>query len=399
MRLQVFKKKRLFLSVWLIVGLAVVGSLVSGPGLAQSEKAEELKVVRIGLIPYFDFMGVALQKALGLDREMGLKIELVNFVDDKTPLAALARGSLDVAALCIEVIPPLLVQIPDTRVFTSMTQFKGFMVIGREKDVQSGKIKTFPQLEEELGDFKAAQRAFFAQMKGKTIPLLEVARVGTLSAMLDNASLAVADMTVINFGDDAKAATAFARGTGDFYFGSLPQQINLLKDPQFVKLVGWKGIGPAAVWYGSNYVALEGWVENNKDTVMKLAAMHYRATRYIHEKTDEVVSVMIDYLNSMAATGLTAEDGKNFIGEYLAFRPIEESEKEVYNPDSPAYWKKPIDFYVKLLEEEGKLEKGAFTTEQFVIQEKIFYELLNNPELMAWIEKPLEEIGKPLTLD
>lgn len=389
MRLKVFKKKKLFPSISLVVALAVIGPLMLGPKPAKAQKAEELKTVRIAVRPYFDDMVVPLQKALGLDRELGLKLEVVDFLDDKSSLAAMVRGAVDITCISIHIVPPLLTQIPDARVFLNMTQFCGFMLIGRKKDVETGRIKTFWQLEEELGDFKAAQKAFFAQMKGKKICILAVMHASTLSAMLANAGLTLKDMEILDFADDAKAGSAYARGVGDFYFGSLPQQINLLKDPDNVKLVGWEGIGPAGTYYGANYIALENWIENNQDTVLKLAAMHYRATRYIHQKSDKVVSEMIGYLNKVAATGLTVKDGKLFIGEYLAFRPIEESKKTVYNPDSRAYWTVPHEFYIHLLEETGDLKKGQFKTEEIVIQEKIFYELLNSPELMAWIEKPL----------
>jgi hypothetical protein len=54
--------------------------------------------------------------------------------------------------------------------------------------------------------------------------------------MLENADLTLDDITILDFADDAKAAAAFLRGEGDFYYGSLPQGSNCSRNQTMSRL-------------------------------------------------------------------------------------------------------------------------------------------------------------------
>jgi ABC-type nitrate/sulfonate/bicarbonate transport system substrate-binding protein len=374
-----------------MISMVLLVSVLIGSGFAAfAEKPEgEVEQIKIGVLPYFDYQPYVGAHAIGLDNELGLEFDLIPFPNENSGIRALITNSIDVCEGSVNVIPNIIPQTPELRVFMSITQFKGFVVIGRKSQVDRGEIKTIEMLEEEKGNFKAAQRAVFAQMRGKTFCLNKASYAGITSAMLENADLTLDDVRILDFADDAKAAAAFLRGEGDFYYGSLPQEIRLLKEPDFVAIAGNEAIGPAGLWF-SNAFVMKDYMDANMDTIMKLVAIHYRVMRYMHEKPDEVLPAMVDFLNKAAATNLTVDDAKNLIKNFEDFADLERSKTTVFGgPQSPNYWKKSVDYYIRQNEDMGNIERGSVKAEDFVNQEEIFNQLLMNRELVDWINKPL----------
>jgi hypothetical protein len=134
---------------------------------------------------------------------------------------------------------------------------------------------------------------------------------------------------------------------------------------------------------------MEDYLDENKDTIMKLAAIHYRAIRYMHEQPDKILPAMVDFLNKASAGNLTVDDAKNLIANFEDFATLERSKDTVYNPNSPNYWKISVDYYIKQNEKTGNLAPGSVKAEDFVIQEQLFNELLQDKKLVDWINKPL----------
>ncbi len=349
-----------------------------------AEEEEQITKVRIAVLPYFDCMHLVVAPKLGMDEELGLDFEFVPFTDQPTAIRAMVRGEVDVIEGGLMSSIPLYPEVPDLRFFFTNNQFKGFMVVGRK-----GQVKTFEELlKEKNGDFSAAQRAVFEQMRGKMFCLTVVNNLPTVAAMLDNVGMSVDDVEVKDFANPTLAANAIIRGVGDFYVGSLPQEMKLLKmKDQFVNVASGEVLGPAGQWFSNTY-ALEKYVRKNYDVILKLTAINYRVIRYMHEKQDETLSVQIDYLNEHAATALTLEDAKFMFNNLLDFQTLESSQEKVYNPDSAVYWKKGFDFYVKKNEKLEKIPAG-FPAEKCVIQEEIFHELLQDEKLINWINSPL----------
>ena len=374
------KRKNLLLLIAFTVVFSMAGFLTFAEG-----PDEEFQTIKVGVLPYFDYQPFVGAHEIGLDRELGLDLELIPFPNENSGVRALVTGSIDVCEGSVDVVPNIIPQTPELRVFLNVAQFKGFQVIGRE-----GKVKVFDDiLREKGGDFDAAVKAVYSQLDGKTFTINKTSYEGTVSSMLENADLTLDDVTILDFADDAKAAAAFLRGEGDFYVGSLPQQVRMLKEPGFVAVSGNETIGPGGLWF-SNAFAMEDFVNENKDVILKLAAIHYRTIRYMHEKPDLILPAMVDFLNKSAATNMTVAEAKNLMEKFIDFFTLESSKTSVYGGSkSPTYWKTSVDYYIKQNEDMGKLSPGAVKAGSFVIQEKIFNELLKDRELIDWINKPL----------
>ncbi len=384
------KKHKKALAALICLCFLGIGYFASARPQAEGAMAtQELKVVRMGVLPYFDYQPFVGAHAIGLDKELGIDLNLIPFPNENSGIRALVNNSIDICEGSVNVIPNIIPQTPELRVFLNITQFKGFVVVGRKQDVAGGSLKTFDTLLQETGSFESAQREVFAQMKGKTFCLNRASYEGITSAMLENADLTLNDVRILDFADDAKAAAAFLRGEGDFYYGSLPQEIRLLKEPDYVAVAGNEAIGPAGLWF-SNAFAMKDYLEGNMDTILRLAAIHYRTVRYMHEQPDKVLPAMVEFLNRTAASNLTVEDAKNLIMNFEDFATLERSKTTVYGgPDSVNYWKTSVDYYINQNVKTGNLQEGAVKAEDFVLQEQIFNMLLQNQELVDWINKPL----------
>jgi ABC-type nitrate/sulfonate/bicarbonate transport system substrate-binding protein len=362
---------------------------VSPTAFATGTGESGMKVVKVGILPYFDYQPLVGAQAIGLDKEMGIKLELIPFPNENSGIRALVTNSIDICEGSVDVVPNIIPQTPELRVWRNITQFKGFVIIGRAKDTASGRLKSFDVLLKEKGDFASAQRAVFAQMKGTIFCLNKASYEGITSAMLENANLTLDDIKILDFADDAKAAAAFLRGEGDFYYGSLPQEIKLLKEPDYVAIAGNEAIGPAGLWFSNSFVMKE-YLDKNMDTIMKLAAIHYRVVRYMYEQPDKVLPPMVDFLNKASAGNMTVNDAKDLMRDFEDFATLERSKTTVYGgPSSPNYWKISVDYYIKQEEKNGNITPGSVKAEDFVIQEQLFNKLLQEKKLVDWISKPL----------
>jgi ABC-type nitrate/sulfonate/bicarbonate transport system substrate-binding protein len=369
-------KKILF---FVLTFLFLFGFLINS-GFTQ----ENMITVKMGVMPYLDYTPFVAAHELGLDKDLGINLDLIPFPQESAGIRALVTDSINVCEGSVNVLLTVVSQTPDLRVFLNVCQFKGFVFIGRK-----GQTKTFNELMEEIKDFKIAQVKVFEQMKGKKFILNKTSFGGMLKGALSNAGLTLDDVEIIDFADDAKAAAAFLRGEGDYYTGSLPQEVKLLSEDGFVAVAGNEAIGPGGLWF-SNAFAPEEYINNNMDIILKLTAIHYRTMRYLKEQPEKVIPLMVDYLNKAAATNMTVEEAMNLAKVFTDFQTLEDSKNGVYGgKDSPSYWKKSVDHYIAENEALGNIEKGKVKADVFVIQEEIFGKLLENETLVNWINKDL----------
>ena len=362
-----------------IIAAPVLAAIIGGLALAQDT------VVKMATLPYLDYTGFVGAHALGLDKQQGIELQFVPFPLEAPATQALERGSIDVGQGALGSLVPILPQATDLRVVMNDVQFKGFVFVGRE-----GKIKAFSSLLSEYdGDFQKAQQATLEQFKGQTFVLVKSSFEGILKSTLEQVGLTLDDVKVLDFQNDAQAAAAFLRGTGDLYTGSLPQEIRILKEPGYVAVAGNEVLGPAGLWYSNTFTTAK-YLADNHDTVMKLIAVYYRFMRYLSEEPDKALPPMIDYLNKQASSNVTLEDEKAILSEFEDFATVESSKSGVYDPNSALYWRKAMQNFVTQNESLGKIPQGAINIDDVVVQEKLFNELLNNKELMDWINSPLD---------
>lgn len=363
-----------------IFALAACLAVSAVLALAGIASAQDLKTVRVGITPYFDYMPWVVAKEMGLDKQVGLDIELVTVATTPQGVAAMRQGSVDVVSSCHVCDFPLYKSVPSLRSWLITDQFKGFIVIGRKG------AETYDSTVAAGSTAAAAKEAILKGFTGKTFALMPASFRPLLSSALSQVGMKYEDVKILEFGDDAQAALAFQRGEGDYYMGSLTQEIKLLGSPdKYVSIGGQEILGAAGLWY-STMSSTQDWLEENEETVLKLSAIWFRMARYMAERFDETAPKLVAVNNQRAAASFTMDEFKTMY-QLLTFPTVELAGDTVFNPSSDLYWKRSVDFYQK--QNAGDLPEGVSPGDN-ALEESYFKKLQANAELMGWIDSPLK---------
>ena len=283
----------------ILAAMTVAAGLLFG---ASGVQGGEQAVVRVGMTPFFDYQFFSVAKEYGWDKQLGLDLQFQWLTQSGPSIQALANGSLDTVNTCVVCNFPFYESVPEMQNFLTVNQFKGFVVIGRV-----GQSKSYDELLAQLGSADKAKMAAIQQMKGKTFPVYLANYKPLITAVLEQAGMELKDVQTINFADDEKAALAFIGGNGEFYMGGLPSEINLLMNhsDQFKLIGGAEILGPAGLWY-SNVASSQKWLAANEDAALKIMAMSYRYNRYVQEKIDVVMPIVVKAMNDHSGVATDA---------------------------------------------------------------------------------------------
>jgi ABC-type nitrate/sulfonate/bicarbonate transport system substrate-binding protein len=334
------------------------------------------------MTPFFDYQFFSVAKQFGWDKELGLDLQFTWLTQSGPSIQALANGSLDTVNTCVVCNFPFYESVPDMQDFLTVNQFKGFVVLGRQ-----GQSKSYDEFLKELNDPAKAQKATIEQFRGKTFPEYLANYEPLLTAVLGQADMKITDIKTVNFADDEKAALAMIGGTGDFYMGGLPSEINLLQNhPDQFKLIGGAEIlGPAGLWY-SNVASSKQWLEKNPEAALRLMAMSYRYNRYVQEQSDTIMPIVADAMNAHSGVATPAKDLKFIFDTFLSFRTYQQDKETAFNPTSPLFWENSAKYYVKNSKD---LPAGADYNKQNPLNDW-FNQFLQRKDLLGWVDAPLK---------
>ena len=357
----------------------VIVMLVTTVGFAAAQTRRT--IVRVGMTPFFDYQFFAVAKEFGWDKELGLNLQFTWFTQSGPSTQALARGSIDTVNTCVVCNFAFYQSVPQLTDFLTVNQFKGFVIVGRK-----GRAKTYQEFLKELGDPTKAQVATIQQFKGTTWPEYRVNYEPLIKGVLEQGGLKLEDIKIINFADDEKAALAMIGGTGDFYMGGLPSEINLLfRHPdKFILIGGAEILGPAGLWY-SQVASSKAWLSKNPDAALKIMAMSYRFNRYVRERPAQVLPIVRKSMNAHSGAGITLDELEFIFRTFLEFRTYQKEKAETYNASSPLFWGRSAEYYVKQSKE---LPAGADYRRNNPLEEW-FGKFLARKDLVTWVDKPL----------
>lgn len=354
----------------------------AAPAEPEAPAEQELTKVRIGSLPFFDYTLLVAAKGVGLDKEMGLDFEIVPFALENVAVQALINGSIDIAQGSIASFYPVWPQTPELRHFLNNDQTMGFTIMAR---TGSG-LKSFDEmLEEHGGDYDAAQKATLAQMKGLKIATLEANYLGTINGALAAGGLESGDLEIMNFANDGQSCAAFQSGECDLYMGGMNNTLVLLEQPdQYFSLAMGNELGVGGFWL-SGTATTEEYLTENRDTVMKIMAVHYRACELLKQDPETFVPYQLDYLREHASSDLTLEQGVMAMQELVDFETLDASKDTIYNPESPLYWRNYADYYLDQNYSSGAIPEGSINIDEVVLQEQLFFEFLEHEDLVDYV--------------
>ncbi|MCL5986392.1 MAG: hypothetical protein M1371_07475 [Actinobacteria bacterium] len=363
---------------------AEVAATTAAPETVVVEKTveveKELTPVNVGTAPYSMFQLPHATKDLGFDRDIGLDFTVKEYTSTSPATKALIRGEVDIVTHDIPELVPFIKTAPQVKTIAPLDLFKGFIFIGRK-----GEWKPWDELVQEMG-LEKAKEFRLNEFKGKTflgIPF----RFALISDAVAQVGLTDKDYVAKTYADDQLAATAFIGGDGDVYTGSLPQEIELLKQPdKYVNLGGQEILGPMGLWYG-NIATTDKYLADNREAVLRYLAAQFRSIRLFNEQPDKIVPILNENLRRVTGTEGTDEDYIELETVYDQFITIEWAKENYFNPDSPYYWKIAADYNIKVAADSGVIDK-VVPAEEFMPQDDLFNELIGRQDLMDYINKP-----------
>ena len=370
------------LLAWVDTELGTIGSEPEPTPPPVLTLGDQLVPVRVGMTPFFDYQFWSVAKEFGWDKELGLDLQFTWLTQSGPSIQALAGGELDMVNTCVVCNFPFYESVPEMVDFLNVNQFKGFVVLGRQ-----GQSKSYQEFLTELGDPEKAKVAAIEQMKGKTFPVYLANYEPLLTAVLEQGGLTLSDITTINFADDEKAALAAIGGEGDFYMGGLPSEINLLMNhPDQFKLIGGSEIlGPAGLWY-SNIASTKDWLASNPEAAYRIMALSYRYNRYVQEKFDVILPIVVEAMNAHSGVATDPVELKFIFDTFLDFRTYQQDQETAFNPESDLYWEQSAKYYV---ERSKDLPEGA----DYLLTNPMnewFEQFLQQQVLLDWVDAPLE---------
>ncbi|WP_226534278.1 ABC transporter substrate-binding protein [Microbacterium paraoxydans] len=333
--------------------------------------------------PLHQYVAWEFAEQSGMAEELGLDLEFTYLPQVDTAVQSLARGDLDMISTCGACNFPYLAQSPDLRDALIISQFKGFILVGQDG------APSYDALVEEGARPEDARQEVFDYLKGRTFVLRESAFGALVNGLLDEAGLTRDDVTILDVADDARAGQAFLQGQADFYMGSLAQESKLLRDypDRAVNMGGAEILGPGGLWYDTMAVD-QDWLDENPETMVKMAALWARVARYVTEKPDDVVPLITELINKNSGSTFSDEEIEQLLNDFLGFATLDRWENDTYNPNSDLYWKKSIDFYAAQNVTDGVLPESV-DVDQHYVDEEIYNQLTGDQDLLDWVNAPL----------
>ena len=350
--------------------------------LSQNINAQDnIAHVRIGITPYSMYQIWKVAKDFSFDKEFGLDFSIVELSQNAPGINAMLNGELDVSSNAMPQLIATKQNAPEITLLSPLGYFKGFIFVGR-----NGQTQAIDDLIDSLGPLNAKEFQL-KEMKGKTFVIVPIYKSMILDAIAQ-VGLTENDVKFLNFADDQKAAVAFINGSGDFYIGSLPQERRLLEmSDQYVNAGGSEILGPAGIWYDIDCTTKK-FLSENRETALKVLAAKYRSIRFFEEHPEQFAQKAVDSLNKLTGSEFSINEYVLLQTIYDDFLSIEDVLIGCFNPSSPLYMKKPVEYNIKMSIESGDIKDPYSPEEIYKEAEDLFYELLTRRDLLEKIYAP-----------
>jgi NitT/TauT family transport system substrate-binding protein len=316
--------------------------------------AADLTKVRVGTMPYQDYLSIYIAQQKGWFKEEGIDVDIITLDWYDNVNEALAGGSIDIGSSTPDSRLAVYQTYPGAKLAFLGFSFEAFGLIADPK-----KFKPAEQfLADNNGDKNAAVRDAMAQTKGKKICFPTTGGTTTLvETALSMANLTLKDIQVIDLDAD-EALQAFYAGQCDVFMAGLPQRQRALKDgykilvsasslpPKASELVGW--------------AATNSFAEAHPDAVLAFMRGWYRGMQFIKSNPNEGFDIIVKEVNKLHGKGMTVADLAS------AWQTIElfpndacEAQKFFFAPTGDRYWRAAYDAVMESYVRQGKYKEAV----------------------------------------
>lgn len=381
------------MSMWIALLLLVAGALIGvgcggdedggDTGGESAELPAEHRIpetsVKFGNAEFIDHTDAILGVEQGWFEDVGITLEPEPAGALYTPsdhASVLLSNRVDVQSTNYQILLPALNKTDELRMFAYGDFFIGFALMGDDK------FKSFSEFKDEGMDDQEALKAAAEQLRGNTLTWSPDPAVrGFGRTVFQSAGVEQSEINLESL-NDAQGVQLMLAGRADFQIGGAPTRVTLEKE-------GFKPIVTAADLTGIveppyessaelAAVSTNGWGttqeywESDPDTVMRLASVKWRISKYIAENPDEAAPVHVQQLNRAAGTDLSPEDAKIIYRSVDPYIPFEEQGDLWFNPDKPTYELTMIQASINQAEDAGTLDEGKVNPEDVTIAHLVY---------------------------
>ena len=270
--------------------------------------------VRFGMLPYGDHTYAIIGAKQGWFNEVGIDLEYRPIkIEEAVPF--LLNSSLDTASCPPGVIIAAYATNPGAVSYVFGDMFQGYAIMAQP----GGGYKSVSEFMQGGLSRAAAVRATVRQMSGKVFAYPPEAGVKPFVDL----SLAAGELTQRDFKplviDDPLTVTAMRNHQADFQVGGVPSHIVLEKDG-FKPLLTSNDIASAAKpspdspelssIFPDGWACTRKYYEQHKETVLRMASVNFRITRFIDDHPDQAIALHMPYLAQVTGQGFSTADGQ-----------------------------------------------------------------------------------------
>lgn len=350
-------------------------------GTAQAPVVPQVSV-NLAISPYIDQSESYIGVEKGFYKDVGITIGPDTYgkvVQPNQVAPLLAAGTIDFAKTAPSIVIPSLPSAPSIRSYAYSDLFLGFAIICQPE------FKTVADFVKEGASQREAIASATKQLVGKTFAVSSDPGVAILyQSAFEKAGISLDDMNVLRV-EDAQGFGLMTSNRADCQLPGAPIRVSL-QAKGFVAVVTSADIAQIATT--SDYMDLQaisqnGWAttleywEKNRDTVLRMASVGWRINDLINADLDQAIQIHVPYVNKIAGTSLTLDEGRIMYTDLDPFITFENQAEWFNDSESVYYQSRIINAAIKAQEEAGTLPAGKYTYKDISIAAEVYQAMLD----------------------
>jgi len=345
-----------------VLATAVVATGCSASGDAGGDG--ELAPVTFSSQPVFDSALPIAADALGYFEDAGIRLESFRTTGDLAAQISLAaEGSVDIVSMVPEVSLPAAITFPDTSWISVNDIWYGGAFMQRE----DGSLKTYDQIAKQDTNLDESEvlRATLDQFEGLTLITNYEQESQGLVNLFEAAGIKEAPDEFMDVQSMAspQGVTAFLRGEGDLFVGSLPERYRVQEfgGVPVTSALEWPSL-PGTVyyvgWYGD-----DKWIDENEDTVLRVLGAQFRVARDLSVRTldadptqDAALEPMLEWVNEESGSEFTLEYAREVNAVTSPWFTVEEAGEVLFAEQSDRNFQNYLDTTLQFLTASGSID-------------------------------------------
>jgi ABC-type nitrate/sulfonate/bicarbonate transport system substrate-binding protein len=375
-----------------VLSIAVMGliAMVGAEAWAQVARPPAIpeipkQVVRYAHAPFLDHTQAVIGMQKGWFDDVGIDIQPKPYglvIPSEQRPAALAAGTVDMVSASVAAMLAVMKQQPNIRFFAAGDIFQGYAILAQP----DGGYKTYQDFLKSGDKPDEAMVKAIRQMRGKRWAAQGLAVTQQfVDLVLEKAGMTRNDLTIIPV-DDPKTVNLMLTRQADFQTAGAPARMELQGKgmiPILTILDMAQNARASADSKELRAVYMDGWVttsefwDKHRDTVLRMASVQFRITKFINSNQREALEIHVPFLNSVAGRNLTLEDGRRIYEELDPFLTFEQQHRLYFDKTYPLYYEWEVGAKISAYEERGVYKSGEMTVDKATLAHTVYFTLLD----------------------